>query len=59
MKDVVGFKGELRFDTSKPDGTPGKLLDVSKLFSLDWRPSIELRQGIETTYRWYVENVRN
>ena len=52
---VVGFRGTLRFDTSKPDGTPRKLLDVARLRALGWRPRIPLRAGIESTYRWYVD----
>jgi GDP-L-fucose synthase len=58
IRDVVGYKGKIRFDTSKPDGTPRKLLDVSRLFGLGWRPSVSLREGIERTYKWYVENKR-
>jgi GDP-L-fucose synthase len=50
---VVGFEGELRFDTSKPDGTPVKLLDVSRLESLGWRAQIRLEDGIRKTYEWY------
>jgi GDP-L-fucose synthase len=52
--DVVGFDGDLTFDTSMPDGTPRKLLDVTRLRSLGWRPTIELRDGIESTYRWFL-----
>lgn len=55
IAEVVGFEGEVVYDTSKPDGTPRKLLDVSKLFDLGWRPQIGLREGIVATYRWYVE----
>lgn len=50
--DVVGFKGELIFDSSKPDGTPRKLLDVSRLHAVGWRASIPLREGIQATYDW-------
>ncbi|MDR7402364.1 MAG: GDP-L-fucose synthase [Armatimonadota bacterium] len=57
VRDVVGFHGEIVFDPSKPDGTPRKLLDVSRLFTLGWRPRIPLRQGLEQTYRWFVEHV--
>ena len=57
IRDVVGFRGRIAFDPSKPDGTPRKLLDVSRLFSLGWRPRIPLRQGLERTYRWFVEHV--
>ena len=54
---VVGFEGDLIFDDSKPDGTPRKLLDVSRLRTLGWQSRTTLRQGIEQTYRWFVENV--
>jgi GDP-L-fucose synthase len=54
---IVGFPGELRFDTSKPDGTPRKLLDVSRLQAAGWRPSISLESGIASTYQWYVEHL--
>jgi GDP-L-fucose synthase len=50
VRDVVGFQGDLVFDTSKPDGTPRKLLDVSRLHSMGWRPTISLRKGIELAY---------
>lgn len=55
--EVVGFSGALEFDTSKPDGTPRKLLDVSRLSKLGWRAQIPLRDGIEQTYRWFKESV--
>lgn len=54
--DVLGFDGSLEFDTSKPDGTPRKLLDISKLQALGWSPKISLRDGIADAYRWFVEN---
>ncbi|PON14105.1 GDP-fucose synthetase [Candidatus Entotheonella serta] len=53
---TVGFEGALRFDTSKPDGTPRKLLDVSRLFDLGWRPQISLSEGLRQTYAWYLEH---
>jgi GDP-L-fucose synthase len=53
--DVVGFSGTLKFDASKPDGTPRKLLDVSRLAGLGWTPRTSLRVGLEQTYRWYVD----
>lgn len=53
---VVGFKGALRFDTSKPDGTPRKLLDTSRLTALGWSPRIELEAGIRSTYEWFLNN---
>ena len=55
--DVVGFDGQLAFDSSKPDGTPRKLMDSSKLFALGWKPRIALRDGIADAYRWFLENV--
>lgn len=54
--DVVGFDGELVWDKTKPDGTPRKLLDVSKIRSLGWQPTIPLRKGIAQTYEWFVAN---
>jgi len=53
---VVGFNGALRFDTSKPDGTPRKLLDTSRLAALGWSPRIELEAGIRSTYEWFLNN---
>lgn len=53
--DVVGFEGELVFDTSKPDGTPRKWLNVDRLAELGWRAKIGLRDGIADTYRWYLD----
>ncbi len=58
IRDVVGFTGDLTFDTSKPDGTPQKLLDVSTLTGLGWTAKIPLREGLATTYDWYVRHVR-
>jgi GDP-L-fucose synthase len=55
VAETVGYSGEIAFDSTKPDGTPRKLLDVSRLSSLGWRPRFGLREGIEMTYRWYVE----
>jgi GDP-L-fucose synthase len=54
---VAGFQGRLVFDSSKPDGTPRKLLDTSRLTSLGWKPKIALRAGIEQTYAWFKEHV--
>jgi GDP-L-fucose synthase len=54
--DVLGFNGSLEFDASKPDGTPRKLLDISKIKSLGWSPKISLRDGIADAYRWFCEN---
>ena len=52
--EVVGFEGTIRYDRTKPDGTPRKLLDVSRLQSLGWRDKTSLREGIQKTYAWYV-----
>jgi len=54
--DVVGFDGELTWDTTKPDGTPRKLLDITKLRDLGWRPTIPLRDGVAQTYDWFLAN---
>jgi len=54
--EVLGFKGELVFDTSKPDGTPRKLLDMTKLFGLGWRPKIPLREGIREAYACFLQS---
>jgi len=54
--DVVGFDGELAWDTTKPDGTPQKLLDATKLRALGWKPSIPLQDGIAQTYEWFLAN---
>jgi len=53
---VIGYRGELIFDTAKPDGTPRKLLDVGRLNELGWRPRIPLKRGIEQTYAWFTEH---
>lgn len=55
MASVVGFEGELSFDSSKPDGTMRKLMNVDRLASLGWRYEIELKQGLGATYQWFVE----
>jgi len=55
---VVGYRGKIVFDTTKPDGTPRKLLDSSRIVALGWRPAISLEDGIANTYRWYLENKR-
>jgi GDP-L-fucose synthase len=56
VRQVVGFRGEVVFDATKPDGTPRKLLDVSRLRALGWAPKIPLRDGIRSTYEWYLAN---
>ena len=57
MAEIVGFKGELVFERSKPDGTPRKLMDSSKLRNMGWRPYYDLRKGLGQAYRWYLQNV--
>jgi len=56
IAEVVGYEGGFEYDASKPDGTPRKLMDVSKLATLGWRAKIGLREGIEQTYAWFREN---
>lgn len=55
IKEVVGFNGELQFDTSKPDGTPRKLLDITRLTALGWTSNITLREGLSRTYEWFLK----
>lgn len=59
MAKVVGFAGKVVFDSSKPDGTPRKLMDVSRLKSLGWSYSIELEDGLDKTYQWFLQNQNN
>jgi GDP-L-fucose synthase len=56
IKEIVGFDGAIEWDSSKPDGTPRKLLDVSRITALGWRPSIGLEEGIRSTYEWFLAN---
>lgn len=58
ISDVVGYEGKIQYDTSKPDGTPKKLLDVSRINSLGWKYKTELKDGIVKTYKWYLENIK-
>jgi GDP-L-fucose synthase len=58
VREVVGYSGEISYDTAMPDGTPRKLLDVQRLHSLGWQASIPLREGIEHTYAWYLGTSR-
>jgi GDP-L-fucose synthase len=53
---VIGYEGRLEFDATKPDGTPRKLMDVSRLTAMGWRPEIGLEDGLRQTYRWFLEN---
>ena len=56
IADVVGFTGGFNWDTSKPNGTPRKVLNIDKIKSLGWEPKISFKEGIESTYKWYLEN---
>jgi GDP-L-fucose synthase len=56
IKEIVGYQGEIKWDTTKPDGTPRKLLNVDKLHNLGWQHSVSLQEGIKTTYQWYEQN---
>ena len=56
IQQVVGYQGKISWDTSKPDGTLRKLMDVGKLKSLGWKPEIGLKQGLIRTYQWFVEH---
>jgi GDP-L-fucose synthase len=55
VSDVVGYPGQTTWDTSKPNGTPRKVLNVDKIKSLGWKPKISLKDGIKTTYEWYKD----
>lgn len=59
IKKLVGFEGEIEFDTSKPDGVPRKLLDSSRLYSLGWKPKVKLQSGLETTCQWYLKRLKD
>jgi GDP-L-fucose synthase len=56
MKEVVGFNGKLNFDSSRPDGAPRKLIDVSRLLNMGWKYNINLKDGLRMTYNWYLKN---
>lgn len=58
IKDVVGYDGNITWDTTKPNGTPKRILDSTKLFNLGWKPNIELKNGLKEAYNWFVENVK-
>ena len=57
VAEVVGYRGDITWDDSKPDGTPRKLLDVSRLHGLGWQNRITLKQGIRKAYDWYLEEI--
>ena len=56
ISNIVGYKGNIVYDSSMPDGTPKKLLDSSKLFGMGWKPKISLEEGLKETYKDYIEN---
>ena len=56
VREVVGYEGALKFDTSKPDGTPRKMLDIGRLQALGWKPKVALRDGLADTYHWFLDN---
>lgn len=56
VKEVVGYEGKVVWDTSKPDGTPGRLLDCTKVNNLGWKPRVELKEGIKLALEWYIKN---
>lgn len=58
MKKITGFSGKIAWDNNKPDGTPRKLLDTSKLHALGWKHKIPLEEGVRSTYEWYVKNLK-
>ena len=59
LADVTGYAGGLEFDPTMPDGTPRKLLDVSRLSAMGWHAKTGLREGIEETYRWYLDHLQD
>ena len=59
IAEIVGFEGQITWDHSKPDGTPRKLLDSTRIKGLGWEPKIELREGLERTYKEYAQLMRS
>ena len=58
VKDVVGFEGDIQFDTTKPDGTPRKLMDSSRLHNMGWKHTTSLKEGLKKTFDWYQQQVK-
>ena len=56
VKEIIGYNGTVIWDKTKPDGTPRKLMDSSKILKMGWQPNINLNKGIKSTYKWYLEN---
>jgi GDP-L-fucose synthase len=59
IQKIIGHKGEIIWDSSKPNGTPRKLMDVSKMNELGWKHKVSLEKGIQKTYSWFLENIEN
>jgi GDP-L-fucose synthase len=59
VQEVVGHRGEIIWDSTKPDGTPRKLMDISKLHDLGWKHTVDLKEGIEKTYQWFLNNTKH
>ena len=59
IKNIVGFNGSIEYESDKPDGTPRKLLEISKINKLGWKHKIQLKQGIQNTYNWYKKTKEN
>jgi len=57
IQKIVGHQGEIIWDNSKPDGTPRKLMDISEMHALGWKHKVNLEEGIQQTYKWFLENV--
>ena len=59
IQKIVGHQGDIVWDSSKPDGTPRKLMDISKMHALGWKHKVDLEEGIQKTYNWFLENIEN
>jgi len=59
IQKSIGHEGEIIWDSSKPDGTPRKLMDISKMHQLGWKHQVSLKEGIEKTYKWFLENIND
>ena len=59
IQKIVGHQGDIVWDSSKPDGTPRKLMDISKMHALGWKHQVDLEEGIQKTYDWFLENIEN
>ena len=59
IQKIIGHQGDIIWDHSKPDGTPRKLMDVSKMKAMGWQYETELEQGIQKTYKWFLNNIKN